>query len=100
MALILIAGVPGTSKTTIGDHLRDAHGYRHFDVEADVLPDPALNARWFGSPSSFLADRALQSGRALPADRDQHFVDAADPAAAFRDKETIAQEILRLVEGS
>ena|SRR5437879_10396803 len=31
--LLLITGIPGTGKTTIGDHLRDAHGFKHFDIE-------------------------------------------------------------------
>ena len=33
---ILISGVPGAGKTTVGDHLRDQHGFHHFDVEREV----------------------------------------------------------------
>jgi hypothetical protein len=32
---ILITGIPGTGKTTIGDYLRDNHGFIHFDVEKE-----------------------------------------------------------------
>lgn len=34
MNRILIAGVPATGKTTIGDYLRDRFNFRHFDVES------------------------------------------------------------------
>ncbi len=33
---LLITGIPGTGKTTIGNYLQSAHGYEHFDIE-DVL---------------------------------------------------------------
>ena len=33
MKLLLITGVPGTGKTTIGDHLAEEYGFIHLDVE-------------------------------------------------------------------
>src|SRR5438874_1197225 len=30
---VLITGVPGTGKTTIGDYLQSQKGYAHFDIE-------------------------------------------------------------------
>ncbi len=38
MRLLLITGIPGTGKTTIGDHLAEHHGFRHIDFEtADLV---------------------------------------------------------------
>jgi shikimate kinase len=34
--LILVSGIPGAGKTTIGDHLRDRHGFRHLDMESSL----------------------------------------------------------------
>jgi gluconate kinase len=31
--LVLITGIPGTGKTTIGNHLQDKFGFTHLDVE-------------------------------------------------------------------
>lgn len=31
---LLITGIPGTGKTTIGQYLEEKHGFRHFDIEA------------------------------------------------------------------
>lgn len=33
LRLLLLTGIPATGKTTIGDHLRDEHGFRHLDFE-------------------------------------------------------------------
>lgn len=33
MKLILITGIPGTGKSTIGDYLRDKYGFIHMDME-------------------------------------------------------------------
>lgn len=33
--LILIAGIPGTGKTTMGDLLADRYGYKHINMEED-----------------------------------------------------------------
>lgn len=35
--LILIAGIPGTGKTYMGNFLAKHHGFKHFDVEAGDL---------------------------------------------------------------
>jgi hypothetical protein len=45
MTRLLITGVPGTGKSTLGDHLDKAHGFRHVDMEQNVtciafLQDP------------------------------------------------------------
>ncbi len=32
---ILITGIPGSGKTTIGNYLRDRHGFFHVDMESD-----------------------------------------------------------------
>jgi adenylate kinase family enzyme len=39
---ILIAGVPATGKTTIGNYLRDNSNFRHFDVESEES-NPNIN---------------------------------------------------------
>lgn len=31
--ILFIAGIPGTGKTTIGNYLRDVHGFYHLDME-------------------------------------------------------------------
>src|SRR5260221_11381175 len=33
MRILLLTGIPGTGKTTIGDYLRDNHDFVHFDME-------------------------------------------------------------------
>ena len=33
MRLLLITGIPGSGKTTIGNHLADSFGFRHLDFE-------------------------------------------------------------------
>jgi broad-specificity NMP kinase len=33
MKKLLITGVPGTSKTTIGDYLAEKHGFTHINLE-------------------------------------------------------------------
>ena len=38
--LILITGIPGSGKTTIGNYLRDERGYLHVDVEALIQGAP------------------------------------------------------------
>ena len=35
MERILITGIPGTGKTTLGDHLAQQHSYVHMDMEND-----------------------------------------------------------------
>lgn len=35
--LIAITGIPGTGKTTIGNFLQDHHGFKHIDVEKNML---------------------------------------------------------------
>lgn len=32
-AKLLVTGVPGMGKTTIGNHFRDVRGFVHFDME-------------------------------------------------------------------
>ena len=34
--LLLLTGVPGAGKTTLGDHLRDEHGFSHLDFETNT----------------------------------------------------------------
>ncbi len=36
MKLILITGVPGTGKTSIGDYLKDKHGFKHINFEDGI----------------------------------------------------------------
>ncbi len=42
---LLVTGIPATRKTTLGDHLRDVHGFYHLDAEnaalIQALRDPA-----------------------------------------------------------
>ncbi len=42
MRMILISGIPGTGKTTVGDYLRDQKGFVHFNLE-----DPNLDQQVF-----------------------------------------------------
>src|SRR5690242_11082616 len=37
---LLVTGIPGSGKTTIGDHLRDHHDYMHIDIEALIQSLP------------------------------------------------------------
>jgi hypothetical protein len=34
--LLLLTGVPGTGKTTLGNYLREQHGFRHLDFETNT----------------------------------------------------------------
>lgn len=46
---ILIVGIPGTGKTTIGNYLRDKHSFVHVDMESDNnIPEA------FENPKSFI----------------------------------------------
>lgn len=52
--LILIAGIPGTGKTTIGNYLEKHYGYHHLDVEDFIrnfshLPDFPLRGDFVGT---------------------------------------------------
>jgi predicted ATPase len=53
--LLLIAGVPGSGKTTIGDYLRDERGYLHVDMEA-LIQSAAPGTGWTSILAS-LAER-------------------------------------------
>lgn len=53
MKLLLIAGVPGTGKTTIGDYLRDNHQLLHLNVElldswSENIKSLFLSNNWIG----------------------------------------------------
>jgi hypothetical protein len=37
MKLLLITGIPGTGKTTIGDYLQEKYGFIHLDVEKIIF---------------------------------------------------------------
>jgi hypothetical protein len=37
VALLLITGIPGTGKTTLGNYLAEHHGFRHLDFETGAL---------------------------------------------------------------
>lgn len=43
LRLVLVTGIPATGKTTVGEHLRDQHGFKHLDFEGahlwDYLPN-------------------------------------------------------------
>jgi hypothetical protein len=39
MRKILISGIPGTGKTTIGEYLKEKHGFKHVDIEV-ILTSP------------------------------------------------------------
>lgn len=42
MRFWFIAGIPGTGKTTVGNHLFDKYGFKHLDVEVVLQsPNPA-----------------------------------------------------------
>jgi hypothetical protein len=36
--LLLLTGIPGTGKTTLGNYLVEHHGFRHLDFETSTLP--------------------------------------------------------------
>jgi hypothetical protein len=50
MKFILIAGIPGTGKTTIGNYLEKKHGFIHFDIEKinQIPMDQIVGARRLG----------------------------------------------------
>ncbi len=43
LRLVLITGIPATGKTTVGDYLRDEHGFKHLDFESGRLWDYLSN---------------------------------------------------------
>ena len=51
MKLLLITGIPGTGKTTIGDYLQEKYGFTHLDMEL-------INA-WQSLTSSILEAKRL-----------------------------------------
>ncbi len=40
---LLITGIPGTGKTTVGDYLAEAHAFRHLDLEPPSVDVVALD---------------------------------------------------------
>lgn len=45
---IIVAGVPATGKTTIGNYLKEKFNFRHFDVESDEAnPDVSIIGKLF-----------------------------------------------------
>lgn len=55
MKLLLITGVPGTGKTTIGNYLAEKYGYIHFDRELLQSWSIEFQQAWIESPQSFVS---------------------------------------------
>ena len=54
MKLLLITGIPGTGKTTIGNYLEEKYGFKHLDMEK-IIPSSGANY-W-----QFLTNAVLQA---------------------------------------
>jgi hypothetical protein len=55
MALVLLAGLPSTGKSAVGNVLQNEHGIPHYDLELDpsTWPRPGLKATWERSRTEF-----------------------------------------------
>lgn len=54
--LLLITGVPGMGKTTIGEHLQNKYAFLHFDVELIQTWSLPIQKSWFHSPETFITE--------------------------------------------
>src|SRR6266542_508597 len=84
--VLLIGGVPGTGKTTLGGYLERSHGFHHVDVEE--LPNhPGVWRSWRESPTEFLArlagERIVVTWGFMPVQDDPLIADLLRGGAVF-----------------
>lgn len=57
---LLITGIPGTGKTTFSNYLQSKYGYRHIDLESEIL----LRVL-FTSPKAYIKELKKQSSKVV-----------------------------------
>jgi hypothetical protein len=62
---LLVAGVPATGKTTVGDYLKNNHNFIHFDVESEDADPRTSHLRklfWEANINQFLDELGTDKG--------------------------------------
>ena len=63
MKRFLIAGVPATGKTTIGNYLQDKFNFIHFDVESDLINQTIAGGLFWGLEIDRFIEQIAEGGK-------------------------------------